>query len=41
MQLIPEAEAAALPYNILDVTKVVPHGDYPLIEVRALCWVAA
>lgn len=33
VQLIPEAEAASLPYNILDVTKVVPHGDYPLIEV--------
>jgi hypothetical protein len=36
VQLIPEEDVATLPYNIFDVTKVVPHGDYPLREVGKL-----
>lgn len=36
MQLIPEADVPSLPYNIFDVTKVVPHGDYPLQAVGKL-----
>ncbi|RYY33046.1 catalase, partial [archaeon] len=36
VQVIPEADVEKLPYNILDVTKVVPHGDYPLQEVGRL-----
>ena len=28
-----EAQAAAMPYNPFDLTKVWYHGDYPLIEV--------
>ncbi|WP_213948115.1 catalase [Luteibacter sp. dw_328] len=33
VQIMPEAEAANTPYNPFDLTKVWPHGDYPLIEV--------
>lgn len=33
VQLIPEKEAFDYRINIFDVTKVVPHGDYPLIYV--------
>jgi len=33
VQLMPEADAANYKWNILDVTKVWPHGDYPLIPV--------
>lgn len=37
VQLIPEEDVLkGLPYNIFDVTKVVPHRDYPLIEVGKL-----
>lgn len=32
-QVMPEKEAASTPYNPFDLTKVWPHGDYPLIEV--------
>jgi len=31
VQIMPEAEAVNYKWNILDVTKVWPHGDYPLI----------
>ncbi len=33
VQIMPEAEADNTPYNPFDLTKVWPHGDYPLIEV--------
>lgn len=33
VQVMPEKEAASTPYNPFDLTKVWPHGDYPLIEV--------
>ena len=36
VQIMPEAEAAGYKYDILDITKVRPHGDYPLIEVGKL-----
>jgi catalase len=32
-QVMPEMEAEKTPYNPFDLTKVWPHGDYPLIEV--------
>ena len=31
VQVMPEADAAKYKWNIFDVTKVWPHGDYPLI----------
>jgi len=33
VQIMPESEAYQTPYNPFDLTKVWPHGDYPLIEV--------
>ncbi|AIR06736.1 MULTISPECIES: catalase KatA [Cedecea] len=33
IQIMPEAEASKTPYNPFDLTKVWPHGDYPLMEV--------
>jgi catalase len=33
VQIMPEAEADTTPYNPFDLTKVWPHGDYPLHEV--------
>src|SRR5690606_27463813 len=33
VQIMPEAEAATVPYHPFDLTKVWPKGDYPLIEV--------
>lgn len=33
VQIMPEREAEQTPYNPFDLTKVWPHGDYPLIEV--------
>lgn len=36
VQLIPEAEGEAYKWDIYDVTKVWPHGDYPLIPVGRL-----
>lgn len=36
LQVMPEADAAKVPYNPFDLTKVWPHGDYPLIEVGVL-----
>jgi catalase len=33
VQIMPEAEADSTPYNPFDLTKVWPHGNYPLIEV--------
>ena len=36
VQIMPEVEAAAYRWNPFDLTKVWPHGDYPLIEVGVL-----
>lgn len=36
VQVMPEAEADKHWYNPFDLTKVWPHGDYPLIEVGEL-----
>jgi catalase len=36
VQVMPEQEAEKTPYNPFDLTKVWPHGDYPLIEVGVL-----
>jgi len=33
VQIMPEKEAEKTPYNPFDLTKVWPHGDYPLIDV--------
>ena len=33
IQVMPEKDAAKYRYNPFDLTKVWPHGDYPLIEV--------
>ena len=33
VQVMPETDAEKTPYNPFDLTKVWPHGDYPLIEV--------
>jgi catalase len=36
MQIMPVADAATYRYNVFDITKVWPHGDYPLIPVGRL-----
>ena len=36
IQVMPEKEAEKTPYNPFDLTKVWPHGDYPLIEVGVM-----
>lgn len=36
IQIMPEADAEKTVYNPFDLTKVWPHGDYPLIEVGVL-----
>lgn len=36
VQVIPEAEADNMPFNPFDLTKVWPHGKYPLIDVGVL-----
>ena len=36
LQVIPEADVGRLPYDIFDVTKVVPHADYPLRKLGNL-----
>jgi catalase len=30
---MPEADAATYRYDVTDITKIWPHGDYPLIPV--------
>ncbi|MFO8053950.1 MAG: catalase [Bacteroidales bacterium] len=32
IQIMPEKEAEKMPFNPFDITKVWPHGDYPLIK---------
>jgi len=36
VQIMPESDAEKVSYNPFDLTKVWPHGDYPLIEVGVL-----
>jgi len=36
LQIIPFEDAAKYKFNIFDVTKVVPHKDYPLIKIGKL-----
>ena len=36
IQIMPEKDAEKTPYNPFDLTKVWPHGDYPLIDVGVL-----
>ena len=36
VQVMPEADADKVSYNPFDLTKVWPHGDYPLIEVGVM-----
>ena len=36
VQIMPEKDASKVPYNPFDLTKVWPHGDYPLIEVGVM-----
>ncbi len=36
IQVMPELEAEKTPYNPFDLTKIWPHGDYPLIEVGVM-----
>lgn len=36
IQVMPELDAERTPYNPFDLTKVWPHGDYPLIEVGTM-----
>lgn len=36
VQVMPEADAAKVPYNPFDITKVWPHKDYPLIDVGSI-----
>jgi catalase len=36
VQIMAEADAANVSYNPFDLTKIWPHGDYPLIEVGEL-----
>ncbi len=33
VQIMPETDADKTPYNPFDLTKVWPHGDYPLIDI--------
>ena len=36
IQVMPEQEAEKTPYNPFDLTKVWPHGDYPVMDVGIL-----
>jgi len=36
IQVMPEKDAAKCPFNPFDLTKVWPHGDYPLMDVGVL-----
>jgi len=36
VQIVPETDAEKTPYNPFDLTKVWPHGDYPLIEAGVM-----
>jgi catalase len=36
IQVMPEGDAARVPYNPFDITKIWPHKDYPLIDVGTI-----
>ncbi len=36
IQIMPEADAAKVPYHPFDLTKIWPHRDYPLIDVGVM-----
>jgi catalase len=36
IQVMPEHEAATYKYDVTDITKIWPHGDYPLIKIGRL-----
>jgi catalase len=36
IQVVPEKDTSKFPFNPFDLTKVWPHGDYPLIDVGVL-----
>jgi len=36
VQVMPEKDAANYRYDVTDITKVWPHGDYPLIKIGKL-----
>lgn len=36
IQVMAQEQAKACPFNPFDLTKVWPHGDYPLMEVGVL-----
>ncbi|MBN1834247.1 MAG: catalase, partial [Spirochaetales bacterium] len=36
IQVVPEKDAAKFPFNPFDLTKVWPHGEYPLMDVGVL-----
>jgi len=36
VQIMPEKDAAKVPYHPFDLTKIWPHKDYPLIEVGVM-----
>ena len=36
VQIMPEVDAAKVPYHPFDLTKIWPHKDYPLIEVGVM-----
>ncbi len=36
IQVMPEADAAKVPYNPFDLTKIWPHKDYPLLDVGVM-----
>ena len=36
MQIMPYEDATAYRFNPFDMTKIWPHGDYPLIEVGTM-----
>jgi catalase len=40
VQVMPYEEAAAYRFNPFDLTKVWPHGDYPLLPVGRMTWTA-
>jgi len=36
VQIMPEKDAANYRFDVLDITKVWPHGDYPLMDLGRL-----
>lgn len=36
IQVMPEKDAETYRYDVTDITKIWPHGDYPLIPIGKL-----